>query len=299
MLSAEPFNTDFWGQPIDATDASELANGNYLIVAGAVAAVCGLLLVLRLGRGSALRVLLALGAIGGAVGVAAVEFSAYQKLSDAIKGWGGAPAIGWGLYVGAAGAALAALGGLLALISRPGAAGAKASPKILLRLIGLAAIVALVAGAVLAWPQISKKLGVNQGSPAPGSPVASAGPTAKPTEEPSVEPSDEPTEAPTEEPTAEPTPAVSFWTEGYSNPDDAIKEFVIDEGFIYGGPCDTAPSSADYCSAFISTITQGRIYALGPIASEAEVWLLLRQIEGDWRVVGLAPAAEGSPAPWD
>ena len=298
MLSSEPFNADFWAQPLDATDAGQLANGNYLIATGAVAAACGLLLVLRLGRPSALRLILALGVIGGAVGVAAVELSAYQKLSDSIEGWGGAPAIGWGLYVGAAGAAVAAIGGVLALISRPGAAGASASPKLLVRLVALAAIVALIAGAVLAWPQISKQVGINNGSPAPGSPTATAGLSGEPTGEPTAEPSDDPTEPPTAEPTAEPTPAVSFWTAGYASPEDAIKEFVVDEGFIYGGPCDTAPSSADYCSAFISTVGLGRVYAVGPVASEVEVWILLRQIEGDWYMVDLSPAAEGSPAPW-
>lgn len=296
MLASEPFNPDYWGQPIDMTDAGELANGNYLIVAGAVAAACGLLLVLRLGR-SSLRLLLALGAIGGAVAVGAIEFRAYQKLSDAVNAWGGAPAIGWGMYVGAAGAAIAALGGVLALLSQPGRAGATASPKMLLRLVGLAAIAALVGGVILGWPQISKQLGIAQASPSAGS---AATPTASPeiSEEPSGEPSESPTEEPTEELTAEPSPTASFWTDGHPTPEEALEQFVTDQGYIYGGPCDTAPLAVDYCSAFISTVTEGRIYALGGPASEAEVWVLVRQIDGSWYVVDLASAADGSPAPW-
>jgi hypothetical protein len=301
MLSSEPFNADFWARPLDSTDAGELANGNYLIAVGAFAAVCGLLLMLRLGRSPGLRMLLALGALAGGAGVLVVEASAYQKLSDAVGGLGVAQAMGWGLYVGAAGGVLALAGGVLALVSRPGAAGAKAGPRALLGLAGLLLILALVGGTVLAWPQISDRIGLSQSSPeATGAAEsASTDPSGEATEEPSVEPSEEITMAPTEEPTPEPTPEPSFWTDGYADPEGAIEQFVTDRGFFYGGPCESAAPSAGYCSSFVATIGQGSVYAVGPISSEAEAWVLLREVGGLWYVVDLASAGEGSPPPWD
>jgi hypothetical protein len=183
----------------------------------------------------------------------------------------------------------------------PPVAGNRRGRKLIFGLVGLAAVVALAAGTVVAWPQISEQLGINKGSPAPASSVT-AEPTGEftgePSEEPSGEPSEEPTPPPTEEPTPEPTPETSFWTAGYADPEDAIDEFVSNGGFVYGGPCDTA-TSGDYCSGLVKTVGQGRVYALGPLASEVEVWVLLRQVDGSWYVVGLASAADGSPAPWD
>jgi hypothetical protein len=174
---------------------------------------------------------------------------------------------------------------------RPAAGGSRS--KVMIGLVGLVAVVALAAGTVLAWPQISEQIGITKSSPAPDSSAATAS-----TVEPSVESSDEPTGEPSEPPTPEPTPTTSFWTSGHPEPQDAIAEFISSGGFVYGGPCETA-TSGDYCSSLVATVGQGQVYGLGRLASEVEVWILLRQVDGNWYMVGLASAADGSPAPWD
>jgi hypothetical protein len=170
----------------------------------------------------------------------------------------------------------------------------------IVRLVGLAAVLALVAGIVLTWPRISEQLGINASSPEPtpaATDQATEAPAGEPSEEPTGEPSDDPTPAPTEEPTPEPTPEPSYWTSGHPDPDEAIQEFIVSQGFTYGGPCETA-SSGDYCSTFVGDVGPDLVYAVGPLESEAEVWVLLHQVDGEWYVANLASAADGSPAPW-
>jgi hypothetical protein len=170
----------------------------------------------------------------------------------------------------------------------------------IVRLVGLAAVLALVAGIVLTWPRISEQLGINAGSPEPTSEATdqtTEAPTGEPSQEPTGEPSDDPTPAPTEKPTPKPTPEPSYWTSGHPDPDEAIREFIVSQGFTYGGACETA-SSGDYCSSFVGDVASDLVYAVGPLQSEVEVWVLLRQVDGQWYVADLASAAGGSPAPW-
>jgi len=108
---------------IDATGSDfGLANGDYLVAAAVVAAVCGLVLVLGLARNPGLKPLLGLGALVGGIGVCAVETAAYMKMNDYVTlGSGldvGTVAIGMGIYVGAAAGVVAALGGLMTLLSK-------------------------------------------------------------------------------------------------------------------------------------------------------------------------------------
>ena len=287
-----------WAKGIDATTSDlGLANGNYLIAAGAIAAACGLLLVLGIARGQGMRQLLGLGAIVGGIGVCAVEVAAYNKMNDELAALGAGflgnagISVGWGIYVGAVSGAVAALGGLLALSARPGVAGSPTGSKTLMPLLGAIVLVAVVGGVIFEWPQVSKQL--NGGKSSPSVPFVTFAPTDIPTAEPSLEP----TEAPTAEPSSAPTPAASFYTSGYSTPELAINQFVTDNGFSYGGDCNSATASADYCSSFVSSGTSGSVYALGPPGSDAEGWVLLRQIGGKWYMADTAEA--GTSPSWN
>jgi len=97
---------------IDLAPGKDLANANYLIAGGVVAAVAGAALLLGLLRGRTANVLLGVAAILGGVLVIAVEGSVYSDLSDAIKA--GASA-GSGLYLGIVAGAAAIVGGALTL----------------------------------------------------------------------------------------------------------------------------------------------------------------------------------------
>lgn len=299
-LGNDPMNTSWWGKPIDLTSGStDLANGNYLIAAGAVAAICGLLLVLGIAKTPGLRLVLAVGAIAGAVGIGAVELAAYNKVNEGLS-LSDSYAIGWGLYVGAGGAVLAGLGGLAALISKPGTAGSSASSQAIIPVLGVVLVVALAGGLIYGWPQISKQFGGTKSSPSVlfASPTPTAEVTVAPTETPTETPTEAPTETPTEAPTAAPTPAQSFLTSGYSTPELAINQFVDDQGYTYGGDCSSAAASADYCSSFVSDVSNGHVYSIGAPGSEAEVWALMRQVDGQWYMADVASASAGSPAPW-
>ncbi len=110
-------------KPIDITDTSTLACGYYVLIGGAVAAACGLLLLMRFGRGTSMPMLFALGAIVGGALVIAAEYVAYGKVNDTINAMGGLAgeagiAMGYGLYVGIGGGIAGAVGGLLALVNR-------------------------------------------------------------------------------------------------------------------------------------------------------------------------------------
>jgi hypothetical protein len=105
---------------IDATDTSRLECGYYLVAGGAIAAVCGLLLLLRTGN---LHMLLALGAIAGGALAVVVEVAAYNQVNqvnDLANLTGGSIGItyGIGLFVGIGGGVAGALGGLAGLVSR-------------------------------------------------------------------------------------------------------------------------------------------------------------------------------------
>ena len=107
--------------PTNSTDLSTLHCCYYLVAGGAIAAVCGALLLLRAGRGTRLPRLLGIGAIAGGALVIAVEVSAYSWINDLLNIAAGdsvVPAMGYGLYVGVAGGLAGAIGGLLALAGR-------------------------------------------------------------------------------------------------------------------------------------------------------------------------------------
>jgi len=110
-------------KPIDVTDTSTLACGYYLIIGGGIAAACGLLLLMRFGRGTGLPMLFGLGAVIGGGLVIAAEYVAYGKVNDTINAMSGygveaGIAVGYGLYVGIGAGIAGALGGLLGLVNR-------------------------------------------------------------------------------------------------------------------------------------------------------------------------------------
>ncbi|MGZ6315439.1 MAG: hypothetical protein ACXWNI_07420 [Candidatus Limnocylindrales bacterium] len=106
-------------KPIESTSGSDLANGYYLIAAGAVAAACGLLMLLGMVKTPSARMLLSLGAIAGGAAILVVEFVAMDDVNKVINlGFGTAVSLGLGLWVGAAGGVAAAVGGVLGLVSK-------------------------------------------------------------------------------------------------------------------------------------------------------------------------------------
>jgi hypothetical protein len=106
-------------KPIESTSGSDLANGYYLIAAGAVAAACGLLMLLGMVKTPSARMLLSLGAIAGGAAILAVEFVAMDDVNKVINlGFGTTVSLGVGLYLGAAGGVAAAVGGVLGLVSK-------------------------------------------------------------------------------------------------------------------------------------------------------------------------------------
>jgi hypothetical protein len=228
---------------------------------------------------------MALGALIGGVGVCVVEVAAYMKVNDSINSLGGyndlpgyanmAPSVGYGIFVGGAAGVVAALGGLAALGAKPAAVGAGGSQ---MPLLGLIAIVAIVGGLVLAWPTISKQL--NGSNPTP--PIVFVTPSAG-------------THATPRGGTA--TVAPSFLTRGYSTPEKAIGQWVMDQSFSYGGDCVSSSATEGYCSAMVDKLQTGVVYAVGGIGSEAEMWVLLVQRDGSWYVADVALVSAGS-YPW-
>jgi hypothetical protein len=105
---------------MDQTDMSDLASGYYLVIGGAIAAACGLLLLLRIAKNPGLPMLLALGALAGGILLVAAEVTAYSRLNDTINLYGSYASItiGYGLYIGIAAGVVAGLGGLMALAGR-------------------------------------------------------------------------------------------------------------------------------------------------------------------------------------
>jgi xanthine/CO dehydrogenase XdhC/CoxF family maturation factor len=278
MASSDSFQTAAWFTPIKVTDVSILENGYFLIGAGALAAICGLILLLGVARSPGARILLVLGAMAGAVGVGVVEYSAYRQVSDFISS---SPfTYGFGLFVGAGGAGVAGLGGLVALVSKPAAAGSKpSSTQGLVRVIGvvLIAAVALGAGGYL-LSQNNKP----SGPAASGSP----GPSGA-------------SHSPSNAPTATPGSSPSFLTSGYPTTEEAIGAYVAQHAVSYAGDCNT-PGVGDYCSALDSALSDTQaVYTVGPVASDAVAWLLLQQTnDGLWHVLDQKPFTRGSTSPW-
>ena len=105
---------------IDATDASRLECGYYLVAGGAVAAVCGLLLFMRTGG---MQTLLGLGALAGGILVVVVEVMTYNQISQVsdlanLYGGSGGLSYGIGFFLGAGAGVAAALGGLAGMANR-------------------------------------------------------------------------------------------------------------------------------------------------------------------------------------
>jgi hypothetical protein len=114
-------NGDALIKPIEVTSTADLANAYYLIAAGAVAAACGLLLLLGLARTAGARTLLSLGAIAGGAVVLVVEFIAMDDVNKVMnqgQAFGFAVSFGMALYLGAAGGVAAVVGGVLGLTSK-------------------------------------------------------------------------------------------------------------------------------------------------------------------------------------
>ena len=280
MASADPMQTAAWGKPIEISNG--LANGNYLIGAGALAAACGLLLLLGVARTPGARTVLGLGAIAGAIAVGVVEFSAYGQVSDALKSFGPYTglAYGFGLFVGAGGAGVAGLGGLVALVSKPAAAGSKPSSTQ-----GLVRVIAIVLIAAVALGAGGYLLSQNNKPTGPAA-SGSLGPSGA---------SNSPGNAPTGTPGSSP----SFLTSGYPTIEEAIGAYVAQHAVSYAGDCNS-PGVGDYCSALDSAISDTQsVYTVGPVASDAVAWLLLQQTsDGLWHVLDQKPFTSGSTSPW-
>jgi hypothetical protein len=104
---------------IDSTDTSRLECGYYLVAGGAIAAVCGLLLLMRTGS----LQLFGLGALAGGILVVVVEVMTYNQVnqfSDLANLYGGSAGISYGIgfYLGIGAGVVGALGGLAGLVSR-------------------------------------------------------------------------------------------------------------------------------------------------------------------------------------
>ena len=279
MASSDPMQTAAWGRPIDLTkELATLANGYYLIGAGALAAVCGLLLIIGAGRSPGARMLLGLGALAGAVGVGAIEFSAYGKVND------NGLTYGFGLFVGVGAAVFAGLGGLVGLTSRPAPAGSKAGSSQ-----GLATVLALVLVAAVAVGGGAYFLAQNNKSSGPGA-SGSLRPSGA---------SEQPSTSPSTGPTATPGSSPSFLTAGYSTREEAIGDYVVQHSVTYAGDCDT-PGPGDYCSILDSKVSDNEVvYKVGPVASEPVAWLLLRQTDdGLWHVLDQKPFSDSATSPW-
>ncbi len=106
--------------PTNSTDLSTLHCCYYLVAGGAIAAVCGTLL-LRAGRATRLAKLVGIGAMAGGALAIAVEVDAYSWINRFLTIAAGdsvVPAMGYGLYVGLAGGVASVIGGLLGLVGR-------------------------------------------------------------------------------------------------------------------------------------------------------------------------------------
>jgi hypothetical protein len=113
--------TGFSATRMDMEDASysvfSLPPVYYLLLGGAIAAICGAAVLLHVGKGRGQDLILALGAIVGGALAIAVDAVAYGKVNDTINGLSGY-AIGYGLYLGIAAGVVGALGGAMALRAR-------------------------------------------------------------------------------------------------------------------------------------------------------------------------------------
>jgi hypothetical protein len=283
-VSSDALQTAAWARPIDLTKDLILANGYFLIGSAVLAALCGLLMMFGVARSPGARTLLGLGAITGAAGIGAVEFSAYSTVADLIKAFGSDNIFyGFGLFVGAGAAAVAGIGGVVALTSKPAAAGSTpASTRGLARVVALVLIVAVALGAgAYLLSQNNKAVG----------PGASGSLAFGATEQPSTSPGGSAS--------ATPGASQSFLTSGYDTREGAIGAYVEQHSVTYAGDCGS-PGTGDYCSTLDSAVSDSQVvYTVGPINSEAVAWLLLQQTDdGLWHVLDQKPFNSSSTSPW-
>jgi hypothetical protein len=89
----------------------------------------------------------------------------------------------------------------------------------------------------------------------------------------------------------------TYLTGGFGTPEDAIKVWIYANGLTYSGDCDTGGRvDGTYCSSQWSTLTTGRVYISGTVASEPAYWMLLRHVGGLWYVQAVSTFS-GTGAP--
>jgi hypothetical protein len=270
MLSSDPLHTADWGRPLDLTsDLGTPANGYFLIGAGVLCLVLGLLLLVGAARSPGARIGLGLLTLAAAAGLGAIEFSAYSNVKN----------YGFGLFVGAGAAAVVGVGGLVGLASRPVRAGSTTgSTKGLVRVIAVILIAAVALGGGSYFLSQNKSTG-----PGP----SASGATQRPSNSPSGSPA------------ATPEISASFLTAGYSTREGAIQDYVEQHAVTYAGDCD-APGTGDYCSTLDGAVSDSQVvYKVGPIAGEPVAWLLLQQADNElWYVLDQKPFSESATSPW-
>ena len=176
-------------------------------------------------------------------------------------------------------------------------------------------LVVTVAGAWLAAGQ--RPAGATPSTPAVATPPPSAaatgaatpGQTAASTEEPTPgetaapTPPPEPTEVPA--PTDVPTPPGGT-SPGIPSiigetPTEAVAAFLVQRGVDFAGICASidprnAPAGA-YCADLVEERMAEQVWRAGPVASEADTWLLVALTELGWSVAGFAPIDDPSKGP--
>jgi hypothetical protein len=97
---------------------------------------------------------------------------------------------------------------------------------------------------------------------------------------------------------ATPRPTPTMITGGFGDPEDAIKVWVIGQGFAYAHDCDLEPDDG-YCShIWASPSSSARVYTVGPVGAEPAYFLLVRHIGSLWYVAAAASFGAHYPASW-
>ena len=94
-----------------------------------------------------------------------------------------------------------------------------------------------------------------------------------------------------------PRPTPTMITGGFGDPEDAIKVWVIRQGFAYAHDCDLEPD-AGYCSHIWASLSSARVYTVGPVGAEPAFFLLVRHIGSLWYVAAAASFGAHYPASW-
>jgi hypothetical protein len=125
-----------------------------------------------------------------------------------------------------------------------------------------------------------------------------------PVETPTPTPSPEPTEAPvpTEVPTPTPAPSPGIPSIIGETPAEAVAAFLLQRGVDFAGICAsvdpaTAPAGA-YCADLFEERVATQVWRAGPVASEADTWLLVALTELGWSVADFAPIDDPSRPPF-